>query len=481
MKKIFLVLLILLLPSMGWCATYYVSPTGNDSADGAIGTPWLTPSTSAAKLSAGDTLYFRGGSYTDTAQLDVAAANITLKAYTGETPIVSSPNAINFGDASDGGILDGITFIRSTGATVIVAIGDDHITVQNCDLSYGETPYASGAGDAIRPIGAHANHGILIYNNIIHHCGENGIDGSTNYYDGAGASDGGGEWSVIVRGNTVYDCGSYGIMFKGGADGVLIEKNTVSGCRYGQIDLGNTCTGDVALSETHHVTNAVIRNNYLYGACTYNGMEATYYQAIVLKSVKDVYIYNNTSLLGGVIISRIEDDMYNAAGVLLGNENIYIYNNLFYVTASGPDLFTWHQRDGVYADGQPAHDAHTLADTPASVKPTSLYAAYNIFVNLAAGTTLYKENNTDGAISWATFSTNNPDLVGGSTQYTDGNTTVKLDGVASGSEDLDLQSDSPLINAGNNKIGSTSKNGKPRPSGHGMDIGAYEVEGGMIR
>ncbi len=44
-------------------ADYYVAPTGSDSAAGSMAAPWATLSKAASTASAGDTVYFRAGTY----------------------------------------------------------------------------------------------------------------------------------------------------------------------------------------------------------------------------------------------------------------------------------------------------------------------------------------------------------------------------------------------------------------------------------
>lgn len=57
-------LLLLLLAPPVQAATYYVSPTGNDTTgDGTIGTPWETVQTGCDALAAGDTLVIQDGTY----------------------------------------------------------------------------------------------------------------------------------------------------------------------------------------------------------------------------------------------------------------------------------------------------------------------------------------------------------------------------------------------------------------------------------
>jgi MYXO-CTERM domain-containing protein len=48
-------------------ATYYVAPTGSDSAGGTLAAPWATIAHAQSVAAAGDTIYFRGGTYAFTA------------------------------------------------------------------------------------------------------------------------------------------------------------------------------------------------------------------------------------------------------------------------------------------------------------------------------------------------------------------------------------------------------------------------------
>ena len=60
MRKIFLIILIVLLASQAWSATYYVKNGGNDSLDGlSDSTAWATIAKVSATVISGDTVYFR--------------------------------------------------------------------------------------------------------------------------------------------------------------------------------------------------------------------------------------------------------------------------------------------------------------------------------------------------------------------------------------------------------------------------------------
>ncbi|KAI6880027.1 hypothetical protein KC363_g7303 [Hortaea werneckii] len=81
-----------LVPSI-WCATYHVAPTGSDGAAGTLAAPFKSIQVAVDKVSAGDTIYLRGGTYSPTTNIQIkksgtSPARITLAAYQSEVPIV---------------------------------------------------------------------------------------------------------------------------------------------------------------------------------------------------------------------------------------------------------------------------------------------------------------------------------------------------------------------------------------------------------
>lgn len=76
----------LLLPCLTWGASYYVATNGNDSADGSIGTPWLTVQHALDTVAAGDTAIVTAGDYygTNRTKVDGTSGNpITLQGQPG--------------------------------------------------------------------------------------------------------------------------------------------------------------------------------------------------------------------------------------------------------------------------------------------------------------------------------------------------------------------------------------------------------------
>ena len=94
-KALSLILFTLLIcaPSSALGATYYVSPSGNDSASGSLAFPFKTINFAVSKLSAGDILYIREGRYFEEVKVSVsgsAGSPIQIKGYPGETAIIDA-------------------------------------------------------------------------------------------------------------------------------------------------------------------------------------------------------------------------------------------------------------------------------------------------------------------------------------------------------------------------------------------------------
>jgi chitodextrinase len=75
-------------------ANYYVAPGGDDNNPGTIGSPWASWLKAVNSVYAGDTVYFRSGTYpvteyTRTLRAGTALNPITLKAYPNETPLIT--------------------------------------------------------------------------------------------------------------------------------------------------------------------------------------------------------------------------------------------------------------------------------------------------------------------------------------------------------------------------------------------------------
>ncbi|MBN1774628.1 MAG: VCBS repeat-containing protein [Deltaproteobacteria bacterium] len=109
-------------PSSG--RTYYVSPTGDDSADGAAGTPWRGLARAVSALGPGDTLYLQEGVFAEALTLTVSG--------TAEAPILVAGDPVG-GPA----VLDGTGLSLEEDGLVSV-VGARHVTL--CSLTVRSSP-----------------------------------------------------------------------------------------------------------------------------------------------------------------------------------------------------------------------------------------------------------------------------------------------------------------------------------------------------
>lgn len=103
--------IFLLLPSV-LCATYYVAPTGSDSAAGTLAAPYKSIQVAVNKAVAGDSILLRGGTYAVTSNIQIkksgtSSARITLAAYQSEVPIVDGEGLPNTPAPLGGSIASG--------------------------------------------------------------------------------------------------------------------------------------------------------------------------------------------------------------------------------------------------------------------------------------------------------------------------------------------------------------------------------------
>ena len=102
-------------------AEFFTAPGGNDSNPGTLDRPFATIQHGIKQLSAGDTLYLRGGRYREqvaaTGLRGTEPAPICLRSYPGETAVIDGTEPI--GQLADG------SWIRQTGAVYSVKLRQD--------------------------------------------------------------------------------------------------------------------------------------------------------------------------------------------------------------------------------------------------------------------------------------------------------------------------------------------------------------------
>lgn len=93
-------LLLLASPVTGLCADYYAAPAGTASAAGTKSNPWdlATALSKTGVVSAGDTLWLRGGTYSGTFTSNLAgsaSAPVTVRQYSGERAVIDGSPSSN--------------------------------------------------------------------------------------------------------------------------------------------------------------------------------------------------------------------------------------------------------------------------------------------------------------------------------------------------------------------------------------------------
>jgi hypothetical protein len=194
-------------PCTGGCSTgktYYVSPNGSDSSgDGSISKPYYSLETAWSHVSAGDTIYMRGGNYryTDTINLEgrsgTSSNYINIWNYPGEKPIINY-SGVAFTRQCFGIFLRNANYLHFKGIRVTSIAqaydGSSHYNqyglmlwenVNNCIFEQMETDHIGGWGVVIgNQLG-----GIGCSNNLFLNCDSyhNADPGSEDNYAYGGA------------------------------------------------------------------------------------------------------------------------------------------------------------------------------------------------------------------------------------------------------------------------------------------------------
>lgn len=260
---VFIIPLSVALTSQSFGATYYVAPNGNNSANGSIGSPWDTLEYATSRMSGGDTLYVRGGTYNEVFDLygpDGTAANPTIiRNYPGETPVFDNGNPSGSAHALYGVnwyVLSGLT-IRNIGLGLIVWETCSNVVLTNL------TVYNTGHQSIFI---YQQSHHIQVLNSVIHGAGvaSNGEGlyiGCNDFVDNT--------HDITIRGNTIYDTSSEGIELKPGTYNCVVENNTLYTCNKGGGGFG-AGGGCIEVDENSDVSyyngnaNHIIRGNRIY-------------------------------------------------------------------------------------------------------------------------------------------------------------------------------------------------------------------------
>jgi parallel beta-helix repeat protein len=354
--------------------TYYVSPTGNDSNPGTLTQPFRTIQKGVNKLAAGDTLYIRGGTYTEKIQINVSGSpsqHITISSYPGETAIM------------DGNGLDPTL----PAYTRLIELNGSYVLIENLELTYpkgrGIVLWKDANTDSsyniIRNLNVHNTWGVgiqvlgdnnLIENSTITKADLANADSNrdpVNWIDGYGISigDSGHAYygmNTIVRNNKVYDTYGEGIICMY-TDNALIEDNLAF----------DNWAENIYLDTCSYIT---VRNNLIYYTTNHEywrftnapaagiefsneginshpiGHDLQIYNNIIINAISGIYFWtgwasgsasiNNTIAYNTIVINSAYAAVY---GILIEapkntvHSNTVIENNLVLIANLGHPMY----------------------------------------------------------------------------------------------------------------------------------------------
>ena len=407
--------------------SYWVSPSGDDTAAGTSGAPWATLQHAALTVVAGDTVTVKAGNYVgfqmgwDFQNSGTANAPIIWNAEPG-ADIISRNNK-----TADGIDLEGVSYIVINGFVVnnnnglgqidragIRAVEDNHITITNCTTVNNGTwgIYTSHSDDVL------VDHNLSANNNAI----------NPDYFNHHGIYISNSAQRPIVRNNVVYGNHGNGIHFNGdatqGGSGVvsnaLVENNII-------YDNGSFGGSGINMDG---VQNSVIQNNLLFDN---HAKGISLYQIDAAAPSINNVVVNNTVIM--------PDGAQYALNIKNGSTGNKVYNNILLNRDSveGAMNISLDSLPGLVSDYNAVTGRFTLDDGATSIPLTTWQTA-------AGGQDLHSFVSTSAALF-----------------------------VDPSSANYHLKAGSPAIDAGTlTSAPTTDLEHNFRPAGLAQDLGAFE-------
>lgn len=306
--SIFLLFGLSFTPHVDATATYYVSgATGcnNSPANGSLSSPWCTINYGVSRLTSGDTLYVRAGTYKEDVYISgpagTAVAPTIIRTYLGETATIVgagiSSGRVKITNTSHI-TLDG--FIITNFNQGLFVENSQHVTVQNVTVHH------------VGQEGIHVisnSSFITIQNNTIHDTRQWQYNGEGIYVGQGSTSPLDNSNNVTIRNNTVYNVNDEAIEIKPGTHDCIVEGNNVSqalldaaysGPGAGSIEINQAKNGNqVWASDPRHI----VRNNFVHD--TKMGIRAGT-GVMVYNNV----VYNIDLAFPGIYVDNLSGDFY---------------------------------------------------------------------------------------------------------------------------------------------------------------------------
>ena len=475
--------------------TYYVSASGNDANAGTLSLPVKSINHALSLAAPGDTVLLRGGVYSEKVVISKTGTDgkyITLKAFTGETPVIDGTGLTVNG--TEGLItVSGVKFIVVQGITtcnftatsnandpkgILVQGGSDFVEIRNntvYNINYVHTPLDGGCnailikGNTSDPVT-----NIIVDGNTIHDCktgyGENltingYVDGfvvsNNTVYNGQNIGiDAAGGYAAnsvpaynyarngIIRGNTLYNIessrgplGGYGAIgiYVDGARNIVVERNKVS--------VADRGIGAVSETTGFPTDSVIIRNNFVYN-CWRAGIYMGGYLNYTTGGTTNCSIVNNTLYSNDKVVGYF-NEMEGEISIREQCTNNVIEDNIIY---GGANDVLVHK--------------YTATGSNNTIN-------YNLYYSTGAPQWIWGSTNgtaiTDFSV-WKTSSANDAGSTSGADPLL----------ISLSAPDLHIQASSPAKNTGSiissNINGTTDIDGNPRIVNNKISKGAQQPQ-----
>ena len=335
MKKNHYLLFLLLFSVSLFAKEIYVSPSGSNSGDGTINSPYRTISYALEQTQGGDTVILRQGEYNEAVRIRVP---ITLKSYPGEHVKIYTgidneniDTTLTIDVDADGTVIDGLEI--TGGYYYGIALftkwdwgeedrsGATDITIKNCNIHHTGRDCIKITPECDR---------VIIENCEIHHSG-------ARYGENAEGIDNVNADYMVVKDCYIHDTGSTGVYVKGGGTNAVIERNIVENCGELGVAIGFDTSPEYFDTDTnperYEAISCVVRNCLIIN---------TQYAGIGFYAAKNCAAYNNTlvntanseqsEIYFGVSLQDWEPDPdpNDGIGYRPPNTGITVKNNIVY-------------------------------------------------------------------------------------------------------------------------------------------------------
>ena len=474
--------------------SYYVAATGDDQNPGSFAAPWRTIQRAVNSLAPGDTLYVRGGIYSEFVNVRTSGSesggSITVQNYPNEIPIldgsglsVSSSNQamVNFSNVSyfvwsgfeirnlstSSSSYDPAGIRMKNGGTAIRILNNDIHDIKNTSTS-GNAHGMHILGNMSTPIT-----NLTISGNKVHHL----ITGKSESLTLSGNIDG-----FTITNNRVYENNNIGIELAGfyGACSNLCVDQTRNGVVSGNIVYSIDSSKNPAYGTGIHAaggiyadgaTNVIIERNHVYS----NDFGIELASEKKGKATSDITVQNNFihhNYGAGLIMGGAD----SSSG---GSENNKILNNTFLENDTlkqgyGEITMQWYNVNNMILNNIFYSNTQKLSVNKINTSGSGNKIDYNLLYNASgANSTVWKWQGT-AYLSWPAFQT----ATGFDTHSIFGNPMF----VDKTQNNIRLSSGSAAINKGTNAYvpsGSVDYSNGIRIREGTVDMGAVEYVAGQ--